>query len=601
MLLSCVSQSDPGPVRKNNEDYLCFWQPADAAERLRRGSIMVMADGVGGQGSGEVASRLAVETAIDLFQKADPSLPPKRIMKDLFQCVNLAVHDQGLEKPEGGRMATTLSICIFRDKELTLGHVGDTRIYLVRHEGIQKLTDDHSYTGMQVKLRLITEHEARASHLRSMLTRSIGNDPVVRADIKRVKLLPRDRIVQCTDGLYCFLNDGEISEGVDRLHMDEICPYLTQLAVRRGTDDNLSVQVVQVDRLNEVHNDRPLSILQKTHGAGGPGSVSNEVQPGQTLDNRFLIDSVVTRSGMASIYKGKDITTGEIVAIKIPYMQLESDPASFARFQREAEIGKVLNHPNILRFIQVPDQTRPYIVMEYLEGKPLSQVMNELRPLPIEDAVQIASNVCGALAHMHENKIVHRDLKPQNIMICSDGGLRIIDFGIAKATEMRRITFAGFSPAMGTPDYMAPEQVKGKRGDERTDIYSLGAVLYEMVTGSVPFDGPNPFIVMNSRIAGDPLAPRLRNPEISEELEEIILHAMEREPHRRFASAEAMKEELDNPESVKLTHRHRHLETPKEWKTRWQGARALVLSVVIGFAILIGLAFLLMHMPHGHH
>jgi serine/threonine protein phosphatase PrpC/predicted Ser/Thr protein kinase len=600
MLLSCVSKSEAGPVRQNNEDFLGFWQPSDDAERLRRGSIMVMADGVGGQGSGEVASRLAVETAIDLFQKADPSLPPKRILKDLFQCVNIAVHDQGLDKPEGGRMATTLSICIFRDKELTLGHVGDTRIYLVRHEGIQKLTDDHSYTGMQVKLRLITEHEARASHLRSMLTRSIGHEPVVRPDIKRVKLLPRDRIIQCTDGLYCFINDGEISEGVDRLNMDEICAYLTQLAVRRGTDDNLSVQVVQVDRLNEVRHDRPLSILQKTHG-GGQVSVSTEVQPGQTLDNRFLIDSVVTRSGMASIYKGKDITTGEIVAIKIPYMQLESDPASFARFQREAEIGKVLNHPNILRFIQVPDQTRPYIVMEYLEGKPLSQVMNEVRPLPIADAVQIASSVCGALAHMHENKIVHRDLKPQNIMICADGGLRIIDFGIAKATEMRRITFAGFSPAMGTPDYMAPEQVKGKRGDERTDIYSLGAVLYEMVTGSVPFDGPNPFIVMNSRITGDPLAPRLRNPEIPEELEEIILHAMEREPHRRFASAEAMKEELDNPESVKLTGRHRHLESPKAWKTRWQGVRFVVLTALILLLVLFGLGLLLMRMPHGHH
>jgi len=304
---------------------------------------------------------------------------------------------------------------------------------------------------------------------------------------------------------------------------------------------------------------------------------------------------------MASIYKGKDITTGEIVAIKIPYMQLESDPASFARFQREAEIGRVLNHPNILRFIQVPEQSRPYIVMEYLEGKPLGQVMNELRPLPVADAVQIASNVCGALAHMHEHKIVHRDLKPQNIMICNDGGLRIIDFGIAKATEMRRITFAGFSPAMGTPDYMAPEQVKGQRGDERTDIYSLGAVLYEMVTGSVPFDGPNPFIVMNSRITGDPLAPRLRNPEIPEELEEIILHAMEREPHRRFPSAAAMKEELDNPESVKMTGRHRHLESPKAWKTRWQGARSLVISVLIGAAVMIGLAILLTHTHHGHH
>jgi serine/threonine-protein kinase len=182
---------------------------------------------------------------------------------------------------------------------------------------------------------------------------------------------------------------------------------------------------------------------------------------------------------------------------------------------------------------------------------------------------------------MHENNVVHRDLKPQNIMICDDGTLRIIDFGIAKATEMRRLTFAGFTPAMGTPDYMAPEQVKGKRGDERTDIYSLGAVLYEMTTGSVPFEGPNPFIVMNSRITGDPVAPRKLNPEISEALEEIILHAMEREPHRRYQSAAAMKKELDDPESVKITGRHHLLKSPKAWKTRWQGSRLVVLSAVL--------------------
>ena len=130
---------------------------------------------------------------------------------------------------------------------------------------------------------------------------------------------------------------------------------------------------------------------------------------------------------------------------------------------------------------------------------------------------------------------------------------------------MRRITFGcGFSPTLGTPDYMAPEQVKGQRGDERTDIYSLGAVLYEMTTGSVPFEGANPFIVMNSRITGDPMAPRKRNPAIPEEVEEIILHAMEREPHRRYASATAMKAELDNLESVKLTGRAESLQARRK-------------------------------------
>ena len=325
-----------------------------------------------------------------------------------------------------------------------------------------------------------------------------------------------------------------------------------------------------------------------------------EVQPNETLDGRLQIEGVISRGGMASIYKAKDLLTAQAVAVKIPHQQFESDPAWFERFQREAEIGQKLNHPNILRFLDVGKHSRPYIVMEYLEGKTLDQVMNKIRPLPIWDAVQIASQVCGALAHIHEHKIVHRDLKPQNIMICNDGLLRIMDFGIAKSMEMRRITFAGFSPAMGTPDYMAPEQVQGKRGDERTDIYSLGAVLYEMATGSVPFEGANPFIVMNSRITGDPIAPRKLNREIPKEIEEIILHAMERKPHRRYASATAMKAELDKPDAVKLTGRHQHLQSVQGWKTRWQGSKLIILSALLPVLLfLIGFILFRCHgAPH---
>ena len=589
MRLSCESRSSPGPVRKINEDFVAFWQPEDEAERLQRGAIAVMADGVGGLQKGEIASRMAGELALAAFKRINPANMPKQILRQIFEAANLQVYEAGMAG-QNGRMATTLSVCIFREKELSIGHVGDTRVYIVRQERMRRLTEDHSYTAMQVKLRLISEHEAKASRLRSMLTRSLGPDPIVHFDFKRVKLMSRDRVVLCTDGLYCSLNDGEISEGADRLNMDEICPYLVALAERRGTDDNVSVQVVQVDRLVEPKYDQPISILKQTGGTT-PNSTMNEVKPGEILDSRFEIDSMISRSGMATIYKAKDLETKQTVAVKIPHMQMESDAGSFARFQREAEIGEMLDHPNILKFIKVPNKSRPYIVTEYLEGKPLSNVLNEVRPLPIPDAVQIASYVCGALAHMHEHKVVHRDLKPQNIMLCNDGSLRIIDFGIAKSMEMRRLTFAGFTPAMGTPDYMAPEQVKGKRGDERTDIYSLGAVLYEMTTGSVPFEGPNPFVVMNSRITGDPIAPRKVNPQISEQLEEIILHAMEREPHKRYQSAAVMKAELDDPESVKVTGRARHLEAPKVWKTRWQGARLIVLSALFPILLFLGALF----------
>jgi serine/threonine-protein kinase len=185
---------------------------------------------------------------------------------------------------------------------------------------------------------------------------------------------------------------------------------------------------------------------------------------------------------------------------------------------------------------------------------------------------------------MHSKGIVHRDLKPQNIMVCSDGGIRILDFGIAKASRMRRLTFAGFSPTMGTPDYMAPEQVNGRRGDQRTDIYSLGAILYEMVTGKVPFEGESPYVVMNVRTTGDPVAPRKLNDRLTPVMEEIVLHALARDPGDRYESAAKMKAELDDYEIVELVGRYRHLQEVRPWKSKFRMLPLILFFVGLNIA-----------------
>jgi serine/threonine protein kinase len=183
---------------------------------------------------------------------------------------------------------------------------------------------------------------------------------------------------------------------------------------------------------------------------------------------------------------------------------------------------------------------------------------------------------------MHKRGVVHRDLKPQNIMVCQDGSIRIIDFGIAKASRLRRLTFVGFSPTtMGTPDYMAPEQVNGRRGDFRTDIYSLGTILYEMTTGKVPFEGESPYVTMNMRVSGDPVAPRKLNEQLTPVIEEIILHALARKPEQRYESAAQMKTELENYDQVELTGRYRHLEPVKAWRSR-----SHLLPMIIAFIVL---------------
>jgi serine/threonine protein kinase len=320
-------------------------------------------------------------------------------------------------------------------------------------------------------------------------------------------------------------------------------------------------------------------------------------QPGEVLDNRFLITKVLSRSGMGTIFKAEDQQNGnQAVAIKVPHMEYESDPNFFSRFQREERIGLELNHPFVLRFISVENKSRPYLVTEYLKGCTLQHLLEAMRPLPEKDALKIASLICEALQYMHDQGVVHRDLKPQNVMICCDATIRIMDFGIARDEISRRITHIGNSSAMGTPDYMAPEQVKGRRADKRTDIYNLGALLYEMLTGKIPFQDENPWVALNARVTGDPVAPRKVNPELSAQAEEIVLRALQREPADRYPSAAAMKAELDTADHVRVTGLADRLEEPATWKPGllqrpWVLAGAMLGPLFVGITILLWMLF----------
>jgi serine/threonine-protein kinase len=236
--------------------------------------------------------------------------------------------------------------------------------------------------------------------------------------------------------------------------------------------------------------------------------------------------------------------------------------------------------------------------MEYLEGRTLAARLREKALLSEGEAVRVVSQICEGLGYLHRKGVVHRDLKPENIMLCKDGTVRIMDFGIAKSENARRLTFGGFSATMGTPDYIAPEQVQGKRGDSRTDIYALGAMLYEMTTGSPPYDGDSPYVVMNARLTGDPEAPRKRNPRLSPEIEEIILHALERNPSKRFPSAGCMKAELDDYNEVPLTERFRRLRPPQLWKARVPLLPKIAVLVVAQIAVFFLLFWWFSHRSH---
>jgi eukaryotic-like serine/threonine-protein kinase len=267
---------------------------------------------------------------------------------------------------------------------------------------------------------------------------------------------------------------------------------------------------------------------------------------------------------MASIFRGTDTRNGAQVAIKVPHPEVESDLVNYDRFHREQDIGQKMDHPGVMKVMADPDRSQVYMVMEWVNGRLLREILRELRTLPPERAVRIALGIADALGYIHSHGVVHRDLKPENIMVDADDRVKLIDFGIAAQDGARRLTFSKLSSLMGTPDYISPEQVKGKRGDGRSDVYALGVMLYEMLTGEVPFHGPNAFAIMNDRLLNNPIPPRELDPSISPQLQEIIYRALERDPKNRYSSAREFAWDLQHQDEVGVADRPEL----RDWKRR---------------------------------
>ena len=318
------------------------------------------------------------------------------------------------------------------------------------------------------------------------------------------------------------------------------------------------------------------------------------IHAGDQLDH-YRLEELVATSGMSTVFRATDTRTGTQVAIKVPHPEVECDPAMFDRFQREADIGTRLSHPGVMKVFPNPGRSQVYMVMEWVPGRLLRQVIQQQPKLPIDRAVKLTVGICRALEYIHANGVVHRDMKPENIMVDDDDNIRLIDFGIAANAGARRLTFGNFSQGLGTPDYVSPEQVRGKRGDARSDIYSLGVMLYEMLTGTVPFTGANPFAVMNDRLLNYPPPPSTLEPSITPQLQEILYRALERDPKNRYASAREFAHDLEHQDEVGVASR----EEAATWKRKESppAYRNLLIATFILTPLLI-LALLLLVAHH---
>jgi serine/threonine-protein kinase len=320
-------------------------------------------------------------------------------------------------------------------------------------------------------------------------------------------------------------------------------------------------------------------------------------QVGQTVNDRYEILEILGQGGMNDAYKARDCSSGRLVVLKIPFASLIGDPATYSRYQRELEIGKRLRHANIQQLLdegRLDGGVAPYLVLEFVDGTLLREYLRVHAPLPVDEALDITAQLADALQYCHEQGVVHRDLKPENILRQDDGTVKLVDFGIALLQGARRLTFRRVTSGFGTPDYMAPEQVQGERGDARTDIYALGVMLYEMLTGDVPYHGDSPLAVMGQRVTTDAPLLRRNRADLPPSLEAVVWRALRREPSERYPSMAELRRDLTHLDDVKMPDYPTHSSAP----TRVSRESLVTTALVVGALVLLAAIGVIAQLAH---
>src|SRR6266436_1610868 len=319
--------------------------------------------------------------------------------------------------------------------------------------------------------------------------------------------------------------------------------------------------------------------------------------PGTRIDHYEII-CLLGHGGMNRVYLAEDVLNRQKVVLKFPNDDLIGNVAIFERYKREAEIGSRLDHPHVQRLLNNGEKrSEHYLVMEYIQGRSLREVMEEHAPdlLPQAEAIRLTMQICDALAYCHGHGVFHRDIKPENIMIQDDGSIKIIDFGVALLEGARRVTWRGLSGTVGTPDYMAPEQLRGERGTASSDIYAVGVVLYEMLCGRVPFEGENVFAVMNQHVSQDPPSILQFNPTLPSALVTVVMRAIRRNPDKRYHSIEDLLHDLRNLDEVAPVQYQPDTPQPRVMPQR------TVFVILVTMAICLAIIILGLLVQYLHH
>jgi serine/threonine protein phosphatase PrpC len=496
--------TDPG-TRPRNEDFAACLPPGSG----RPGLVAAVADGVGGAKGGRVAAETTVRLFLDALDELNPLRGVKANAATALGSINRWLHVQGQADAALLGTACTFTALILRGRQVHVVHVGDSRLYRLRGGHLARLT---------------TDHVPPRSAMRNMLTRAVGAEPDIRIDYASEAARTHDRYLLCSDGIHGGLSDRAIRDELDRRDAPaEAARKLVEAALQARIGDNATALVIDLtalpdaDRLDLASAVEALPIMPPPHS-------------GAAIDG-FVLGRMLSDSRYSRVFRATRVVDGRAVIMKFPKPATGAEPVLRSAFLREAWIAARLRSPWIAEVIETPLESRSalYTVMPFYEGETLEHRLLRRPQISRIEGLAIAAKLAKGVAALHRAGVIHRDIKPDNVILQPDGGLKLIDLGVARLPNIEDFPA---STVPGTPSYMAPELIEGQAGNEKSDLFALGVTLFRMFTGTYPYGEVEAF--SRPRFSRPPASVSVMRPDLPSWLDQVLLRLVAVRPEDRF-------------------------------------------------------------------
>ncbi|NML47524.1 bifunctional protein-serine/threonine kinase/phosphatase [Ramlibacter sp. G-1-2-2] len=569
MLAVTAGQYSDAGRKPANQDFHGLCVPP-GPQRAAKGVAIALADGISSSDAGHLASAAAVRSFLDDYYCTSEAWSVKTSVERVLVAANSWLFAQtrnGAGRYDRDRgWACTLSALVLKSRTAHLFHVGDARVWQVQGKALEQLTQDH---------------RVYAGGGQSYLGRALGIAPQLEIDYRAVPLERGDTFLLATDGVHGHVPEAAMLDLLRR-HPDDLdaaARAIAEEALRRGSEDNVTVQVLRVDAL-------PAPEMSEVARMAAELPLPPLLAPRMVFDG-FRIVRELHASNRSHVYLAVDEDSGETVVLKTPSIDLGGDPAYRERFLLEEWAARRVDSPHVLK-APAPARRRNflYVVLEYVEGRTLAQWMVD-HPRPDLDAVRaIVDQLARGLRALHRLEMLHQDLRPENVMIDATGTARIIDFGAVRVAGIAEMEAVDGNPLPGTVQYMAPEYFLGGPGDARSDLFSLAAIAYHMLSGRLPYGAA----VAQARSAADqralrcqPLAP-LR-PDLPSWIDAALQKALQPQPHKRYQDVAEFAYALHRADPD-LQPRRRVPLVERNPVAFW---KAVSLALAVGWVVMLGL------------